>query len=77
MTCPKCNSASVYVTETAHGEDNQIFRHRCCSDCGTGFRTVENIIKSYDFCANEAYSKAILNKSKLLKSIHEERNNHV
>lgn len=75
MTCPKCNSSSIYVTETAHGEDNQIFRHRRCSDCGAGFRTVETLIKTHDFCANEAYTKAILNKSKFLKSIYEERNN--
>ena len=77
MTCPKCNSTSVYVTDTAHGENNQIYRNRRCSDCDTRFRTVETLIAPSDIYANQAYSKAILNRSKLLKSIHKERNKHV
>jgi transcriptional regulator NrdR family protein len=73
MTCPKCNSASVYVTETAQGIGNRIYRHRQCKECDTHFRTVEKVIESTDEYGNKLYLEAILNKSKLLTALYERK----
>ena len=73
MTCPKCNSVSVYVTETAHGTANRVYRHRKCRDCNTQFRTVEKIIESTDEYGNKLYLEAIQNKSKLLTALYERK----
>lgn len=73
MICPKCKSTSVYVTETAHGLNNEIYRRRWCRDCDTKFRTVETIIDQTDHQSNKEYVNAIRNKSTLLKTYYTER----
>lgn len=73
MICPKCKSTSVYVTETAHGVGNRVYRHRKCKECDTRFRTVEKVIEATDEYGNKLYLEAILNKSKLLTALYERR----
>ncbi len=73
MTCPKCNSQSVYVTETAHGTANRVYRNRKCSECGTRFRTVEKLIEASDEYGNKLYLEAIRNKSKLITALYERK----
>lgn len=73
MTCPKCKSTSVYITETAHGTANRVYRNRRCKDCDTRFRTVEKVIEATDEYGNKLYLEAIRNKSKLLTALYERK----
>lgn len=73
MICPKCGSQAVYIKETAKGTNNEVYRRRHCSDCETKFRTVETIIEARDEKSNNLYSKAIRNRSALLRAYYAER----
>ena len=48
MKCPKCNSESVFVTDTLPTPDgNAIYRRRRCSDCNFRFNSIEVTEEAY------------------------------
>lgn len=58
MFCPECGSTQICVNDVLHADSGSIYRYRRCNDCGTGFRTVETVIRDCDSAHMYEYSAA-------------------